>query len=97
MQTGCNQDGDIRIGIARADFLQQNGERQLAGYGAGVVAGDQYDFMLALCQLAQAGCADGVFQRLTHQLGLALAGIIFIRAGIEHRMQVFFVHMQLQG
>ena len=73
VQAGGDQDGDIRLRIAAADLLQQQRQRQLAGYSAGMVARNQYDPVLALCQLRTAGgCADRVGERLPNQLWLPL-------------------------
>ena len=96
VQAGGDQDGDIRIRVARADLLEQDRQGQLARHGAGVVACDKHNLVLALGQFGQARRADRVCQRVAHQIRFALTRVIGIRAGVQLCLEVFLVHMQLQ-
>ena len=94
VQPGGDQDGDVGVGAAGADLLQQNGQGELAGHRAGVVAGDDHHRMLALGQLPQAGGADGVGEGVADQFGLGLACIVAVGAGGEDGLEVLLIHMQ---
>ena len=96
VQAGGDQDGDIRIRVARADLLEQDRQGQLARHGAGVVACDKHNLVLALGQFGQARRADRVCQCVAHQIRFALTRVIGIRAGVQLCLEVFLVHMQLQ-
>ena len=59
VQAGGNQDGDIGVRVALADLIQQDRQGDLAGDGAGVVTGDQHNFLFTLGQVTQARGAMG--------------------------------------
>ena len=96
MEARGDEDGDVRIRIAGADLLQQDGQGQLAGHGPGVVAGDQNDFVLALGQLPEPGGADGMLQGLPDEFHFALAGVIFVHFRSDHLQEVLFLHVKVQ-
>ena len=58
VQAGGNQMVISRPGCL-ADLIQQDGQGDLAGDGAGVVTGDQHNFLFTLGQVTQRGEAMG--------------------------------------
>ena len=96
VQAGGDEDGDVRVRVAGADLRQQDGQGQLAGHSAGVVAGDQGDLLLAHGQLPQGLGADGVRQGVLHQFRLALRGLVVVHLRGDDRLQIGLVHMQVQ-
>ena len=59
MTAGGDQNGDPSIGISPTDRGQHRRYKDLAGYGTGVVTGDEDDILLVACQIFQRVAADG--------------------------------------
>ena len=97
VQAGGNQDGDIGVRVALADLIQQDGQGDLAGDGAGVVTGDQHNFLFTLGQVTQARGGNGMLQCLMNQFYFRFAGLVFVHFCGDNSFQVGFVNMQVQG
>ena len=97
VQAGGNQDGDIGVRVALADLIQQDGQSDLAGDGAGVVTGDQHHFLFPLGQVTQARGGNGMLQCLMNQFYFRFAGLVFVHFCGDNSFQVGFVNMQVQG
>ena len=96
VQTGGDENGNVRVGIARANFLQQQGQGDLAGHGPGMVAGNDDDVPFAFRQRPQTGRVDGMLQRVQHQLFLTFFGMKAVHFGRQYGLEVFLLHMKSQ-
>ena len=86
VHAGGDEDGDVRLGIGSPDLLQVDRQRDGAGQGAGVIAGDDDHLVLAFGQLAQWRGADRMRQRRAHQL-LLIRQLMLGMGGSQHRAQ----------
>ena len=90
MATGRNQNGDVGLGVTLADFCQHLRHDHLGGNRAGVVAGDDDYFILALGHDAELGGSDGVFQSLPHQLLLRGGRFVVVHVGDKLPQKALF-------
>ena len=72
MAAGGDQDGNIRIGISLPNLAQHGRQDNLTGHRTGMVAGNQDDPVLSLCQFPQGdptlwGCHGSLHQFLPGQ------------------------------
>lgn len=72
---------------------QQDGQGDLAGDGAGVVTGDQHNFLFTLGQVTQARGGNGMLQCLMNQFYFRFAGLVFVHFCGDNSFQVGFVNM----
>ena len=94
MQAGGDQNGDVGVRLSGPYLGQQQRQGELAGDGAGVIRCDQNDLLFAFCQLAQAWRPDGMLQRLLHDGGFRLAGVVLMHPGRQDGGQILLFHMQ---
>ena len=93
---GGDQDGDIRVGAALTDLSEHLGNDAFAGHGAGVVAGDEDDLLLALGHDAQLRGADGVGHGVVDQLNGGLGGDVVVHLRHEGAGIALFGNVQRQ-
>lgn len=80
---GRDQEGDVGIRVAAADFREHQRGNHLRRDGAGVVGSNDHDLLLPSRHLAEARGADRMLESLLHKLLLGLAGVIVMHIGYE--------------
>ena len=96
VQSGCDQDRNVRIRIAFADLLKFERKGDLAGNSTRVIACDDDDFVLSFCKFAKRGSSDRILQSFFYKLDFAFVGLEFMHLGCDDRLEVFLIHMNIK-